>query len=86
MMTCKEALYHVACADMENLSWRERRILKRHVKVCPPCKDYADQIRSIQHIARKKTAGLELTEDELQQLKASIMECCPDNEADEAET
>ena len=85
MMTCKEALHHVACADMENLSWRERRILKRHVKVCPPCKDYADQIRSIQHIARKKKEGLELSADELQQLKDSIMDCCPDNEADEAE-
>ena len=82
MMTCREALHHVACADVENLGRRERRILKRHIKVCPPCKDYADQIRSIQHLARKKTKGLELTEDELQQLKASIMECCPDEEVD----
>ena len=82
MMTCKEALHHVACEDIENLSWRQLRILKRHIKVCPPCKDYADQVRSIQRIFKKKSKGLELDEAELKQLKATIMECLPDEESD----
>ncbi len=82
MMTCKEALHHVACEDIESLSWRQRRILKRHIKVCPPCKDYADQIWSIRHIFRKKSKGLKLDEAELKQLKAAIMECLPDEESD----
>lgn len=85
MMTCKEALHRVVCEDIEELGWRERRILKHHIKVCPPCKDYADQIKTIQRIYRKKSKGLELTEDELQQLKSSIMECLPDDEANGAE-
>ena len=83
MMICREAVHHVSCEDVEQLSRRQQRALKRHLRMCPPCRDYADQIRTIRRIFKRKTKGMELTEDELRQLKDSIMECWPDNGVDD---
>jgi hypothetical protein len=80
MMICKEAIRHVSCEDIEQLSWRQRRALKKHLKKCAPCHDYADQIRTIRCIFRRKTKGIELSEAELDQLKSSILECLPEEE------
>ena len=80
MMICKEAIHHVSCEDIEKLSRRQRRDLKRHLKKCAPCHDYADQIRTIRRVFRKKAKGIELNETELEQLKSSILECLPEED------
>jgi len=84
MMICREALRYVACEDIEQLDRRQRRALKQHLKKCPPCQDYADQIRTIRRVFRKKAKGIELREEELAVLESSIMECLPEEESNGA--
>lgn len=78
-MTCRKLAELVARGDTADLSFRRRFALKLHLRLCPPCRDYARQIDKLGEMACEDIEAKmskDCCEKTLETLEASILEDC----------
>lgn len=78
-MSCRKLAEIVARGGAAELSLRQRFALKLHLRLCPPCRDYAEQIDKLGEMACEDVEA-KMAEDccnqTLKRLEDSILEEC----------
>ena len=78
-MTCRKLAELVAHGDACRLSLRQRFALKLHMRLCPPCRDYAKQLDKLGEMTCEDIEA-KMSKDccnqTLKRLEDSILEDC----------
>ena len=78
-MDCRQLTQIVARGDTDRLGLRQRLALRLHMKLCPPCRCYAEQMDQLGEMACEDVER-KMSEDccaeTLKRLETSILEDC----------
>lgn len=78
-MTCRKLAELVARGDAARLSLRQRFALKLHLRLCPPCRDYTEQLDKLGEMACEDVEAKmaqDCCDQTLERLEDSILEDC----------
>jgi len=73
-VSCKQAIILLAKKEENKISLLERIILKIHLVICPPCKDYDIQDKMIRNAIKTSPLEYSLTKDEKNVIIKTVIE------------